>query len=172
MLNGQPPEGKLVNIHITRGGFHRVISALAQANGTFDLTFRPLPSEAGVYTIGAAHPGQSEAPAQGQFTLFGREIRHARAKRWSLIESITVNGDKLLNNLGDAPLTGLIVAAMNVPSNLVVTPSLQTNALSANGSVPVRYATPPTARRRRSRISRCASPAAKASQRTCLSACW
>ena len=138
MANGQSPEGKLVNIHIARSGFRRVIAALAQADGTFAVNFRPLANEAGIYTIGAAHPGEPSAPVQDTFTLLGAKFEPA-SLALTLAPDASVGGSAVLRNLGDAPLTGLAVMPVNVPANLNVTATLATNTLPADGMVALSY---------------------------------
>ncbi|HEY9175972.1 MAG TPA: CARDB domain-containing protein, partial [Verrucomicrobiae bacterium] len=138
MANGQSPEGKLVNIHITKGGFRRVIGALAQADGSFTVNFRPLPNEAGIYTIGAAHPGETTAPVQDTFTLLGAKFDPA-SPALTLAPDASLGGTATLQNLGDAPLTGLAVSPINAPANLNVTAMLATNTLPADGSVALSY---------------------------------
>ncbi len=138
MANGQSPEGKLVNIHITRGSFRRVIGALAQADGSFAVNFRPLPNEAGIYTIGAAHSGEATAPVQDTFILLGAKFDPA-SLALTLAPAASVGGQATLRNLGDAPLTGLAVTPVNAPANLNVTAALATNTLPADGAVALSY---------------------------------
>jgi hypothetical protein len=139
MANGQSPEGKLVNIHVTMGGFKRVIGALAQADGTFAVNFRPLPNEAGVYTIGAAHPGESAAPIQDTFTLLGAAFAPA-SLGLTMAPDTGIGGQVTLKNLGDAPLSGLQATPVGLPANVNATVTLVTNVLAANGTVAVSYA--------------------------------
>lgn len=138
MANGQSPEGRLVSIHIERGGFRRVIGALAQADGSFAVNFRPLPNEAGVYTIGAAHPGETSAPVQDTFTLLGARF-DPTSLALTLAPDASVGGFVTLRNLGDAPLAGLTVTPVGVPANLNVLATLATNTLPANGAVSASY---------------------------------
>jgi subtilase family serine protease len=138
MANGQSPEGRLVSIHIERGGFRRVIGALAQADGSFAVNFRPLPNEAGVYTIGAAHPGEATAPVQDTFTLLGAKFDPV-SLALTLAPDASVGGSVTFRNLGDAPLAGLTVTPVSVPANLNVLATLATNTLPANGAVSASY---------------------------------
>ncbi len=138
MADGQSPEGKLVSIHVVRGGFKRVIGAIAQADGAFALNFHPLPNEAGFYTIGAAHPGEAAAPVQDSFTLLGAKFEPA-SLALTLAPDASLGGTATLRNLGDVPLEGLAVSPVNVPANLNVTAVLATNVLPADGTVTMSY---------------------------------
>ena len=139
MANGQSPEVKLVSIHVTMGGFKRVIGALAQADGTFAVNFRPLPNEAGVYTIGAAHPGEATAPVQDTFTLLGAAFAPATLGL-VMAPDTSIGGQVTLKNLGDAPLSGLQATAVGLPGGVSVTATLATNILPASGTVTLSYA--------------------------------
>ena len=59
--SGLPAANVPVNIHILLRGTRRLLLATTDNNGNFTATFTPLPGEAGVYQIGAAHPGASDA---------------------------------------------------------------------------------------------------------------
>lgn len=135
---GGPVPFALANIHINVRGTKRVISALADQNGNFAATFTPLPGEAGLYEIGAAHPGAATAPIQDSFTLHGVKAEAVQPLRLS--EGGTVTGAVRIENLGDRPLTGLAASVSNKPANLDVTVTVATNALNGLGSANVGYA--------------------------------
>ncbi len=139
MADGQSPEGKLVNVHVTMGGFKRVVGALAQADGTFAVNFRPLPNEAGVYSIGAAHPGEPDAPIQDTFTLLGAAFAPTTLGLTTAPDT-SVGGQVTLKNLGDAPLSGLQGTPVGLPGNVTASLTLATNVLPANGTVALNYA--------------------------------
>ncbi|MFV2070225.1 MAG: CARDB domain-containing protein, partial [Pirellulales bacterium] len=46
-----------VNVHLKVRGTKRVLSAITGVDGTYQITFTPLPGEGGAYTVGAAYPG-------------------------------------------------------------------------------------------------------------------
>ena len=129
----------LVNIHIQVRGTHRVISALTDAAGNFNATFQPLPGEAGLYEIGATHPGTAQATIQDSFTLIG--LKSAPIETVRLTEKSSVTGQLILENLGDVPLTGLAAAVAGKPSNVDVTLALAGNgSLAGMGSTSLGFA--------------------------------
>ncbi len=132
------PAGSLVNIHIHVNGTHRIISAFTEPDGSFATTWKPLPGEAGVYQIGAAHPGEADAPVQDTFTLLGFRVDPGSVSR-AMVEGGTIEGAVSLVNLSDVPLNGLQATILEQPSNLQVT-------LTPPGSLPGAAAAPLTYR--------------------------
>jgi hypothetical protein len=112
-----PPLDSPVSIHIHANGTDRVISALTDASGSFATTWIPLPGEAGLYTIGAAFPGDPDAPAQDSFTLVGFQATPS-TDDVSLLEGSPVTNVVTLQNGSPVPLSGLTVTILDKPSNL------------------------------------------------------
>ncbi|MBI5386505.1 MAG: hypothetical protein HZA90_17690 [Verrucomicrobia bacterium] len=97
---------KPVSIHLRVRNTERVIAAITDAAGQFAITWTPLPGEAGVYTVGADHPGLASAPVQDSFTLLGMKADVSAIQR-RLPALSTITGEFTLENLSDVPLTGL-----------------------------------------------------------------
>ncbi|HKQ36689.1 MAG TPA: CARDB domain-containing protein, partial [Verrucomicrobiae bacterium] len=123
-----PPASSLVNVNIYVRGTHRVISALTDAQGYFNAVWQPLPAEAGLYEIGAAHPGEADAPRQDSFTLIGFRASPGETFITLSEESRTTN-QITLQNLSPLPLTGLTATILEQPTNLDV-------ELNTPGSIP------------------------------------
>ena len=138
MASGQSPEGRIVSLHIVRGEYRRVIAALARSDGSFNATFRPLPGEAGLYTVGAAHPGEAEAPVQDSFLLLGARFDPA-SLNLSMAPNATLAGQVTLRNLGDVPLTGLSIAPVDLPADVSANATPLADTLPGDGSVTVNY---------------------------------
>ena len=128
-----PPISSLVNIHIHTRGTHRIISALTDANGYFSTLWVPLPSEAGYYEIGAAHPGDSDAPAQSSFTLFGFTASPVETSL-TLTERSSTTRTVTLQNNSPLQLTGVSASILSKPDNLDVTLSVG-DTLPGDGSL-------------------------------------
>ncbi len=115
----QPAPFEIVSLHLSLRGTKRVIAALTDANGAFSTTFTPLPGEAGTYTVGAAHPGVTNVPAQDTFTLLGMRATPASlALRLPSFNSSTQH--MALANLGDTPLTGITATINGAPTEFSV----------------------------------------------------
>ncbi len=119
---GGPAPFVLVNLHIGVRGTHRVISALTDELGRFSATFQPLPGEAGIYEVGAAHPGALSAAAQDSFNLHGMAVEESLGLTVRELSSVT--GQLLLRNLGDAALHGLQVTVVSNLPGVQVTASV------------------------------------------------
>ncbi|MFN7805735.1 MAG: cadherin domain-containing protein, partial [Planctomycetaceae bacterium] len=124
-LTGGPAAFVLVNIDLTVRGFRRTISAVTDANGNFRTTFKPLPGEAGRYSIAAYHPGSTAGDAQDLFTLVGMAAEPAKPAV-KLIEAATdpTLGQVTIKNLSEVALTGVNVQIVSHPANVDVTVTL------------------------------------------------
>lgn len=104
--NGQPAAQVVVTVQVRVRGTTRNLGALTDTAGQFTLTFRPLPDEAGEYSVGACHPGEATAPDQDGFHLVHLGFEPT---------ALSVTGPALrpltnpvvLVNLGELLLTGL-----------------------------------------------------------------
>ena len=144
VATGAPAEFKLVDVHIDVNGIDRVISAVTDASGNFNLTFTPLPNEAGVYTFFAAHPGVTTGRPQGEFSLVGISANPAEPAATLIPLASAVSGQITLNNLADVPLTNVTAVVSSGPADVLVTLTLGDGTagqmLSGNGSLTLAYA--------------------------------
>jgi hypothetical protein len=147
-VTGLPDPNVPVLIRILTGGIRRTISVTTDADGQFSATFQPLPTEAGVYTIGAADPNVIADPAQDQFTLVGMSVAlnpssTQVASRVSLpnlrvFPGIPLTAQATLNDLGTTPLTGITATVSGAPGNLSVQVS-PPSTLPGSGSAPLQF---------------------------------
>ena len=114
---GQPAASVPVNLHIKVRGIKRVITALTDENGDYAATFCPLSTEAGHYTVGASHPGVSQADVQDTFTLFGMRVEPGK-RSVTIIEEGTAASSFTIRNMSDIPLTGLDFEVLSGADNL------------------------------------------------------
>ncbi|MBL9126553.1 MAG: hypothetical protein JNL97_02845, partial [Verrucomicrobiales bacterium] len=119
---GGPAPFVLVNLHLGLRDTLRVFSALTDELGRFSTVFRPLPGEAGIYEVGAAHPGAAAAPVQDTFVLLGMSADPTEPVR--VHERSGVAASITLHNLGDAPLKGLQATVSNAPVGVRITPAV------------------------------------------------
>ncbi|MFM8360092.1 MAG: putative Ig domain-containing protein, partial [Verrucomicrobiota bacterium] len=108
-----------VSVHLRVRGTRRVLSAITDGAGRFALVFRPLPGEAGEYTVGAAHPGDATAPAQDAFRILGMRAEPDRLA-FDLPALARATNRFELVNLSEGPLTGLQVVQESMPPGLAV----------------------------------------------------
>ncbi|MGE3311392.1 MAG: putative Ig domain-containing protein [Limisphaerales bacterium] len=118
--DGGPAAFEPVSIHVKVRGTRRVLPVLTDATGHFTTTFRPLLTEAGDYTVGAAYPGLADAPIQDSFKLLGMGFQE-REIELTLPSLGTAEVGGLLANRGQTPLTGLTAALLTpLPDTLKV----------------------------------------------------
>ena len=118
--DGTPAAFKQVSVHVEVRGTKRILPAITDSGGNYQVTFNPLPGEGGSYTVGATFPGITSAAVQDSFKLVGM-----RAEPPS--DSIRVkegdpakNDSVLIRNLADVELTNLQIELLDVPANLQV----------------------------------------------------
>jgi hypothetical protein len=128
----------LVSIYIKVRETTRVIAALTDVAGNFATSWQPLPGEAGFYEIAAAHPGAPQPAAQDSFYLLGMKAQPA-SPSVRLSEGSSAGGVLQIQNLSDVPLSGLAVEALNVPGNVNVALTLETNYLAGNATIQLGY---------------------------------
>jgi hypothetical protein len=134
---------RLVNLHLQVRGTTRVISALTDSLGYFNLTWQPLPGEAGLYRIFATHPGVPSAPVQDEFRLVGMRADPPGAA-FSVIEGQVRASSVVIENLSDLPLTGVAASVVSAPAGLQVDVGLSGNGvISGEGTAVLSYSVSP-----------------------------
>jgi hypothetical protein len=123
----------VVNVHVGVRATRRIVTALTDSTGAFEAVFRPLPNEAGRYTLGAVHPGEATAPVQDRFSLIGFAMQPSE-----LSVEMGVGGFDIvvvdLVNLSEVPLTGLRVEPIALPSHLTVQANLNLTTLGGDST--------------------------------------
>lgn len=133
---GAPAVGELVNIHVVLNGARRTLSALTDSGGNFTAVFQPLPQEAGSYTIGAVHPGVSEAPVQDRFNLLGMRINPNYAVQ-KVLPGAVARSEFELVNLSAQAITGITAKSGAVDALNVTVEAPAQLAAGASGRVTV-----------------------------------
>ncbi len=136
-VDGTPAANVPITVRVLVNGTRRVLTAITDNNGQYLTTFRPLPTEAGHYSLAAAQPEVTADVVQGQFELIGIGANPmALDARLAVQQPLT--GFVTLTNLSDHPLSGLAGVVQSPAAN--VSGSLQVPAaLPANGSVQLAY---------------------------------
>ncbi len=130
--DGSPAPFRTATVRVSVKQTRRTFSVFSDANGRFSGVFRPIPGEAGLYTIGADHPRVATDLVQDQFTLLG-----LAGVPWELNLRLAPNsplaGQIEVRNLSPLPLTGLTVAPEGLPLDFNLTTSF-TNQLAGNAT--------------------------------------
>ena len=116
--NGAPAPNVIVSIQLNVRDTKRVFAAITDATGQFQTTFYPLPTEGGLYTIGAAHPGEPDAPEQDSFQILGILPTPSEPTVELLADGEASTVVIELQNLADVALTGLAAGSPELPAGL------------------------------------------------------
>jgi hypothetical protein len=124
--DGAPAADVPVAVQILVAGTTRTLTATTASNGSYSVTFQPLPNEAGEYSLTAADPGVTNPAVQAQFTIIGMTASPASANV-TVVPNTPLTGTFTLTNLSDTTLSGLTATASGGPADLTVqftTPSV------------------------------------------------
>ncbi|MEM6470296.1 MAG: Ig-like domain-containing protein [Planctomycetota bacterium] len=124
LSDGSPARWKEVSVHVEVRGTKRVLPAITNADGEFDVLFTPLPGEGGQYSVAASHPGDRNPVPQDFFQLVGMRAEPASQQIRVQEGAEAASGELLLRNLADLPLSDLIIEVVDVPEHLVVVADL------------------------------------------------
>ncbi|MBQ8287057.1 MAG: carboxypeptidase regulatory-like domain-containing protein, partial [Thermoguttaceae bacterium] len=114
----------------------RSFNVTADETGAFETTWTPLATESGAYTIGAAHPWYTSAPAQDEFSLMKMSAGFTRGS-FSIVENATASGSFRIYNESSEPITGLSYDVEGLAENIALDVKFSSSTIPAGGSVEV-----------------------------------
>jgi hypothetical protein len=132
---GLPAAFELVEVHLSVKDTTRVLLALTDADGNYATTFTALPGEAGVYGVGADHPGVGGTLVQDTFTLLGMKARPLATLK--VVEGTTATNVTLLENLSPIGLGGLTATVLAGPEQFTLNVLFPSNSLAGSGVMPL-----------------------------------
>ena len=141
--DSSPAGNVAVTIQVWHNGFLRTLLGLTDNNGDFTATFRPLPSEAGSYDIGANHPGVTTFTAQDTFTLVGLNVSPV-ASSFNIHEGQQANGTLSISNLSSIVLNGLSAVVVSQPSGWNTALTLTNTSLPGDTNVTLAFIVTPS----------------------------
>jgi protocatechuate 3,4-dioxygenase beta subunit len=135
--NSTPAADVPVAVQILVAGTTRTLTATTAANGSYSVTFQPLPDEAGAYSVTAADPGVTNPPVQAQFEIVGMTASPATANV-TVVPNTPLTGTFTLTNLSNTTLSGLTATSSGGPAGLTVqlTPPSQ---IAGDGTATLAY---------------------------------
>jgi hypothetical protein len=115
--DNSPARFELVTVRVRTGAARRLYNLFTDANGNFQMTFTPLPTEVGDYQLSADHPRVLTDTAQDTFSLlgFGSSVSAATI---TIVPQTLTTGQITLQNMTGVPLTGIAALATNAPASL------------------------------------------------------
>ncbi|MEI8320302.1 MAG: hypothetical protein WCH79_20415, partial [Planctomycetia bacterium] len=135
--SGTAAGGVPVTVRVTVKGTRRIVDAVTGADGTYTAVFQPLANEAGSYTVCADHPGITHDVVQDSFRIYGMRANYAFFNA-TVTGGSPVTGALSITNLGDLPLTGVTVEAVELPGNLTIDSSIAAS-IAAGASMPLSF---------------------------------
>ncbi len=136
-VTGEPVAGVPVSVRILVDGTRRELFATTDAIGSFQITFQPLPFEAGQYSLAADHPAVVTDTVQDTFQLVGmRAMPDELTVR--LVPETPATGQIDLRNLSGLPLSGITVNVVDAPANVTVQTTLS-STLAGHGTAVLSY---------------------------------
>ena len=137
-----PAANVAVTIQVWHNGFLRTLLGFTDNSGDFTATFRPLPSEAGSYDIGANHPGVTTFTAQDTFTLVGLKLSPV-ASSFNIHEGQQAGGALTISNLSSIALSGLSATVVSQPSGWNTLLTLTNTTLPGDTNVSLAFTVTP-----------------------------
>lgn len=125
-----------VNLHIRHGAIERVVSAITDAAGDYELLWQPLLNEGGDYEVGACHPGVDEAPAQDTFTILAA-TPYFPEETLEFTEGGGVSFTGTVFNPTAYDLTGLWIEILDAPEGFGIETTVSSNVLVAGSGVEI-----------------------------------
>ncbi len=135
--DGNPAADEPVAVQVLVAGTTRTLTATTDSNGHFSVTFQPLATEAGEYSVTAADPGVSNPAVQAYFQIVGMTATPSTTKL-TVVPNTPLTGTFALSNLSSTALSGLTASASSDLSNLTVqlTPPSQ---IAGDGTAKLAY---------------------------------
>lgn len=115
--DNSPAKLRLVTVRVLSNGSRRLFNVFTDLDGTFSLTFTPLPTETGDYQLAADHPRVNEDTVQDTFSLLGFSVS-ATGASMTIVPETDVTGQITLRNMTGVPLTGISASAPDAPAAL------------------------------------------------------
>lgn len=131
--DNSPARLKQVTVRVLRGATRRVYSVFTDLDGTFQMTFTPLPNETGDYQLAADHPLVNTDTPQDSFSLLGFGVS-AEYANVTIVPETLVTGQITIQNATSVQLTGIKAAAPDAPASLGLQLNVPTT-LDGNASV-------------------------------------
>ncbi|MBE6317896.1 MAG: T9SS type A sorting domain-containing protein [Bacteroidales bacterium] len=121
VVTGSAVANANVEVYLINNSARQTLSATADADGKFTITYTPYALQSGHFVVGACFPGENSYAEQAAFDVYGLK----RASNDYISHDITVGeqikGSIGLNNPGQLDLTGVNVELLSVPENYTIT---------------------------------------------------
>lgn len=143
-LSGHFAAGDEVEVYIVNEGARQTVTATADADGRFSLTWTPYARQMGHFAAGACYPGEALTTEQAAFDVYGLRRTTDDYLTCETLVGEAFTGTVDLTNPGSLALSGLKVEALTTPDDCQVELSIPAT-LAPGATATLSYTLTPTA---------------------------
>lgn len=143
-LSGHFAAGDEVEVYVVNEGARQTVTATADADGRFSLTWTPYARQMGHFAAGACYPGEALTTEQAAFDVYGLRRTTDDYLTCETLVGEAFTGTVDLTNPGSLALSGLKVEALTTPDDCQVELSIPAT-LAPGATATLSYTLTPTA---------------------------
>lgn len=119
-VTGSAIDKVAVDIYIINSGYRKVINAITDENGSFELTYQPESWQIGHFIAGACYPDENLSNEQIAFDIYGLKRESNSYVTCQILVGEPYKGEIVLVNPGALKLTDIKAEVLSVPENCKV----------------------------------------------------
>lgn len=121
VVTGSAVANANVEVYLINNSARQTLSATADADGKFTVTYTPYALQSGHFVVGACFPGENSYAEQAAFDVYGLKRASNDYIKCDIIVDEPYKGTIKLTNPGQLDLTGVKVELLSVPENYTIT---------------------------------------------------
>ncbi len=118
---GSAKSNATVEVYMINNSVRQTLTAKADAEGKFKLSYTPYAMQSGHFVLGACFPGENSSVEQASFDVYGLKRISTSHITHDLIVGESYSGKIGLSNSGQLDLTDVKVELLSVPDNYTIT---------------------------------------------------
>lgn len=121
VVTGVAAANAKVEVYLINNSARQTLSATADAEGKFTITYTPYALQSGHFVVGACFPGENSHVEQASFDVYGLKRTSTSQIFHNIIVEEQNTGSIRLTNPGQLDLTDVKVELLSVPENYTIT---------------------------------------------------
>ena len=121
VVTGSAVANANVEVYLINNSARQTLSATADADGKFTVTYTPYALQSGHFVVGACFPGENSYAEQAAFDVYGLKRASNDYIKCDIIVDEPYKGTIKLTNPGQLDLTNVKVELLSVPENYTIT---------------------------------------------------
>lgn len=121
VVTGVAAANAKVEVYLINNSARQTLSATADAEGKFTITYTPYALQSGHFVVGACFPGENSYVEQASFDVYGLKRTSTSHITHDLVVGESYSGEIGLSNPGQLDLTDVKVELLSVPENYTLT---------------------------------------------------